>query len=52
MEYVIVCLQWFCYGYTAVTLTGCFALISLSWWAERENAKHQANIYKKNTTED
>ena len=51
MEMVFSLLQYFCYGYTAVTLSGVIALVVLSWWAERENAKHQAGI-KKMMTED
>ena len=51
MELILSLLQYFCYGYTAVTLSGVIALVVLSWWAERENAKHQAGI-KKMMTED
>lgn len=51
MELILSLLQYFCYGYTIVSLSGVIALLTLSWWAERENSKHQANI-KKMMTED
>ena len=44
MELVLSILQYFCYGYTAVSLSGVIALLVLSYWAERENAKHRTKV--------
>jgi hypothetical protein len=46
MELFLSFLQYFCYGYTAVTLSGVISLVVLSYWAEREDAKHQAKVSK------
>jgi hypothetical protein len=45
MELFLSFLQYFCYGYTAVTLSGVIFLVVLSYWAERENTKHQTKIH-------
>jgi hypothetical protein len=42
----LICLQWFCYGYTAVTLSGVIFLIVLSHLAARTEAKFQEKIRK------
>jgi|LakMenEpi03Aug12_release.lakeMendotaPanAssembly.Ray.scaffolds.fasta_scaffold172787_2 hypothetical protein len=42
----LTCLQWFCYGYTAVTLSGVIFLIVLSYLAAGSNAKFQEGIRK------
>ena len=44
-------LVWFSIGWTIITFPILVFVIVLSWWAERENAKHQAGI-KKMMTED
>jgi hypothetical protein len=40
----LICLQWFCYGYTFVTLSGVIFLIVLSHLATRAEAKFQEKI--------
>ena len=40
----LTCLQWFCYGYTAVTLSGVIFLSVLSCLAARAEAKFQKKI--------
>ena len=46
MDMFIICLQYFCYGYTAITLTGTLLIFSLAYWAERANKKHLVSLYK------
>ena len=47
MELIITCLQYFCYGYTAVSLPAFLIVIGFAYWANKQNEKYYKSLYKK-----
>lgn len=51
MDMFITCLQYFCYGYTAVTMVGTSVMLSLAYWAEISNKRHLNDLLKDKDSE-
>lgn len=46
MELLLSCLQYFCYGYTAVSLPAFLLFFGFAYWVNKQNEKFYKNLYK------